>query len=79
MKDKEYTHIYLGRKISTTPSWVAEQHQEAIESNVVVEMPIRIPVGSSGNDQEQNFIVGWLVDEFPNWKPLAYCSLEEIP
>ena len=77
MKDKKYTHIYLGRKINTGPSWEFDNDQR-IESHVVVEMPITIPLGHL-SCQEQDFIAGWLVDEFPRWQPLAYCSLEVIP
>lgn len=84
MKDKKYTHIYLVRKINADLSWVFDDGDpdlthETIESNLMVEMPIIIPVGSDENSQEQDFIAGWLVDEFPHWQPLAYCSLEEIP
>ena len=78
MKDKEYTHIYLGRKIDTSPSWEPDPDQR-IESHVVVEMPIRIPAGSSGSNEDQSFLVDWLLDEFPGWSPLAYCTIEEIP
>ena len=78
MKDKEYTHIYLGRKIDTGPNWEWDPDQR-IESHVVVEMPIRIPAGTSGSSEEQDFLVDWIYNKFPNWEPLAYCTIEQMP